>query len=207
MLMAICAVRGEPGIPVPGDWDTVSQGKETSIYSRVHPGGTLKEYKAVGTVGALPRVVQAVLEDIENYSHFMPFMIQCRVLKRDDDSLVSYQRISPPFCTDRDYTIRVWRETRPGAGAGAGVFVCRWEQANALGPPEQGNVMRVKIDEGSWTVEAAPGNVARVTYFLYTDSGGSLPGWLAAKANEVAINKLFDAIRKQAKDPKYAGAQ
>ena len=39
---------------------------------------------------------------------------------------------------------------------------------------------------------------------IYTDSGGALPGWLAAKANQIAINKLFDAIRKQAKETKYA---
>jgi len=184
------------------DWVQISHSDSVSIYSRVHPGGTLREFKAVGTIDASARALLAVLDDVEDYPHFMPFMAECRVIRRDEKSVISYQRIAPPFCTDRDYSIRVRHEIKPSAEGP--VFICRWELANALGPPEQNNVLRVKVNEGSWIIEPQEGNTARATYNIYTDSGGSLPGWLAEKANQIAINKLFDAIRKQVKESKYA---
>ena len=194
----------EPASPPEPDWTLIGQTDDISIYSRVHPGATLKEYKAVGSVNTTPRVMAAVLDDVENYTHFMPYITQCRILKREANSFLSYQRISPPFCTDRDYTIRVWHEAKT-TPAGV-VYLCRWEQANALGPAEQNSVLRVKINEGSWLVEPAANNTVRATYFIYTDSGGSLPGWLANKANQIAIDKLFEAIRKQARETKYASS-
>lgn len=201
----VVCTAGDPAASAAGtDWTLISQGNDISIYSRVHPGGDIKEYKAVGSVNAAPRALQAVLDDVENYPHFMPYISECRILKREGNSLISYQRISPPFCTDRDYTLRVTHETK-STPAGL-VYLCHWEQANSLGPDEKTDVLRVKINEGSWLVEPAAGNTAKATYFIYTDSGGALPGWLAAKANQIAINKLFDAIRKQAKEIKYASS-
>ena len=188
--------------PADTDWTLASQSNDLSIYSRTHPGTTIKESKAIGSIDAAPRVLMAVLNDVENYPHFMPYVTECRILKRDGNSLISYQRVSPPFCTDRDYSLRVKHETKSTPAGPA--FICRWEQANDLGPAEKDNVLRVKINEGSWLIEPTANNTTRATYVIYTDSGGALPGWLAAKANQIAINKLFDVLRKQVKDAKYA---
>ena len=140
--------------PAADDWTLISQGNDISIYSRIHPGGEIKEYKAVGTINATPRVLLAVLDDVENYPHFMPYITECRILKREKGTLISYQRVSPPFCTDRDYTLRVTHQTKTSA-AGP-VYLCHWEPANDLGPAETGNTLRVKTNEGSWLVEPAP---------------------------------------------------
>ncbi|HWB60084.1 MAG TPA: SRPBCC family protein [Chthoniobacteraceae bacterium] len=196
-------VAGEPAA-AGGEWSLISQGNDVSIYSRVHPGGDIKEYKAVGTVAASPKVIEAVLDDVDNYTHFMPYISECKVIKREGNTMFTYQRISPPFCTDRDYSIKVTHETK-SSPAGPAYFT-RWEVDNAQGPAEKADVLRVKINEGSWLIEPGGSNTTKATYFIYTDSGGALPGWLSAKANQIAINKLFEAIRKQAKEAKYASA-
>jgi len=187
--------------PAGDDWTLSSQSNDVSIYSRIHPGTTTKEYKAVGSVDAAPRTLLAVLDDIETYPKFMPYISECRVLKRDKNSVVSYQRVSPPFCTDRDYSLRVRHETK--STKDGVVYICRWELANELGPAERPDILRLKTNEGSWTLEPADGNTTRATYCIYADCG-SLPGWLANKANQIAIGKLFEAIRKQVKDAKYS---
>jgi len=43
----------------------------------------------------------------------------------------------------------------------------------------------------------------RATYSIYTDSGGALPAFIANKASEIGIRRIFAAVRKQVKDPKY----
>lgn len=178
------------------DWTLSSQADNVTIYSRVRPGSSIKEFKATGTIGAPPSTVLGVLDNVAGYTRFMPYVTECRILKREPDSLVSYQRIAPPFCSQRDYTLQVQRDTK--ATPAGPVYVRRWELANALGPAEQPGTVRVKVDEGSWTLEPAPKNTTTATYVIYTDSGGALPAFIANKANQVGIGKLFAAIRKQA---------
>ncbi len=202
-LESLCPAADPPPSPASADdWALTSQNNDVSIYSRTHPGTTIKEYKAIGSIGAQPRILMAVLDDVENYPRFMPYITECRILKREGNTLISYQRVSPPFCTDRDYSLRVKHETKSTPAGTA--LVCRWEQANALGPAEKTDVLRVKVNEGSWLIEPAANNTARATYWIYTDGGGALPAWLAIKANQIAIDKLFDVLRKQVKDAKYA---
>jgi hypothetical protein len=184
------------------EWNLSSRSESVSIYSRIRSGSTIREFKAVGKIDAAPRAVLAVIDDIDAYAHFMPFISECRVLKHEGDSIISYQRVSPPFCTDRDYCLRVRHQTRLTPAGRA--YLCYWDLANDMGPAEKNDTVRVKINEGSWLIEPAAGNTALTTYRIYTDSGGALPAWLANKANQVAINKLFEAVRKQVKDSKYS---
>lgn len=205
LLPSLACFAGEPDASDGESWTLSSHSGNVSIYSRIHPGTAIREFKAIGKVDASPKTVQAVLDDIDDYPHFMPFVTECRLIKREPNYIVTYQRISPPFCTDRDYSLRVRHETIPTPGGTA--YFCRWAQTDAFGPPEREGTIRVKVNEGSWLLEPSDGNTTAATYWIYTDSGGSLPAWLNNKANQIAIGKLFDAVRKQAKDSKYAGTR
>jgi hypothetical protein len=79
-----------------------------------------------------------------------------------------------------------------------------WSPANELGPPEKKGVVRVKICEGKWLLEPDGNTRTRATYFIYTDTGGFIPSFIANRVSLTGITKLFAAIRKQVKDPKYA---
>ena len=183
------------------DWKLAKQVDGVSIYSRAHPGSKLKEFKAVGEIDASTKTVHNVIDDVAAYSSFMPYTRECRVIKQENDSIITYQRLSPKIVSDRDYTIRIRKKSWPMTNGLA--YSNRWEQANEEGPPEQPGVFRVKLCEGSWLLEPAGPNKTRATYYVFSDSGIHVPAFLANTISETGISKLFAAVRNQAKDPKY----
>jgi len=187
------------------DWKLTSGSKDVAIYSRPHAGSRLKEFRAVGLIDAPTWAVHAVIDDLENYPHFMPYTLECQLLKRESDSIITYQRLSPKICGDRDYTLRVWKKSWPGPEGFT--YLDQWKPANDLGPAEKKGVVRVKICDGGWLLEPDGAIKTRATYSVYTDSGGLIPAFIANSASRVGISKLFEAVRKQVRNPKYAAGQ
>jgi hypothetical protein len=188
----------------PGEWNLVSTSDNVVLYRRSRPGPGHYESKAVGEIAASTAVVHAVLDDVDSYSRFMPYTVECRVLKREDDSVLTYQRISAPFVSDRDYTLRV-RTTSKRIDGGTS-YRSRWETENALGPAEKPGIIRVKLCEGGWLLEPVGPNATRATYSVYTDSGGVIPAFIKNTGSQMGIRKIFAAVRKQVREPKYATA-
>lgn len=186
-------------------WKLVRQTQDVAIYSRPHSGSSLKEFKAIGPIDAPTHTVHVVIDDFENYPNFMPYTTECRLVRRESDSLVGYQRISPKVCADRDYTLRVWNKSWPAAGGL--VYLSHWEPANELGPPEKKGVVRVKVCDGGWLLEPDGTNKTRATYSVYTDTGGLIPAFVANRLSQIGIGRLFQAVRKQVKDPKYTAKE
>lgn len=206
LLAAASGLASEPAVPSAASegWKLASESGGVTLYSRLRPGSSLKAYKAVGEVDAPIRVVHAVIDDFENYPSFMPYTVECRLIKRESGEILFYQRLSPKIVSDRDYTLRIleksWR------GQGGIVYHHRFEAANELGPPEKKGLTRVKLCEGGWLLEPNGENKTRATYSIDTDSGGKIPAFIANAASEVGIRKLFAAVRKQVKNPKYSAA-
>ena len=192
----------EESISTDDYWKLSAREKDVVIYSRLRPGSPLKEFKAVGPIDAPTSAVWAVIDDFQNYPRFMPYMTECRLIKRDGDSMVGYQRLSPKVCADRDYTLRVWKKSCPITNGV--VFASHWAPANELGPPEKKGVVRVKLCEGKWLLEPDGATKTRATYSIYTDTGGFIPSFIANRISLTGITKLFAAVRGQVKDPKYA---
>src|SRR5437588_5751946 len=78
----------------------------------------------------------------------MPYTAECRVLKRENDSVIAYQRISAPLTSDRDYTVHVRSSAKKVEGGTS--YFSHWSADNAAGPPEKRGVVRVILCEGSW---------------------------------------------------------
>jgi hypothetical protein len=184
----------------PGEWKLISDKDGVAIYRRQRP--LSYESKAVGEIPASTDLVHAVLDDLESYSSFMPYTAECRVLKREGDSVVAYERISAPLASDRDFTVRV-RTTAKKADGGTSYF-SHWAADNTAGPPERRGVVRVSLCEGSWLLEPTGPNATRATYTIYTDSGGVIPKFIKETGSQIGIRKLFAAVRKQVTDQKYA---
>jgi hypothetical protein len=187
-------------------WEVASRKTDLTVYERLRKGANLKEFKAVGTIAAPPLAVRQVLDDVEAYPRFMPYVVEARVLSQERGSRISYQRLSPPIVGDRDYTVRTKFEIQRGAD---GLCYCnRWQAANDLGPAEKAGVTRVRITEGSWLLEPIDdGRQTRATYALFSDSGGKLPAMIANTAGRTAIPKVFDSVRKQVQLEKYQRPQ
>lgn len=202
LLLPICfaaqrveASNGDDG------WKLVNEHGGVAIYSRPHPGSSLREFKALGEIAAASRAVCEVIEDVDSYTSFMPYMSECKILKRDTDSLLSYQRISPKICCDRDFTLRTYKSSW-SSGAGI-VYSNRWASANALGPPKKPGVVRIPFCQGSWLLEPITADRTLATYSVYTDTGGLVPSFIANHFSLTGIREIFDAVRKQVKEPKY----
>lgn len=184
------------------EWKFISNKEGVTLYRRDRE--VTNESKAIGEIAAPAAVVHAVLNDVESYASFMPYTVECRVLKRDGHSVLAYQRISAPMTSDRDYTVRMRSSSRPAEGGTS--YVSQWEAENKLGPPEKPGVVRVNLCDGSWLLDPTGPNTTRATYTIYTDSGGAIPAFIKKTGSQIGIRKLFAAIRKQARDPKYAKA-
>ena len=184
-------------------WKYTTQRDGVTIYSRRHAGSSLKEFKAIGEIDASPRAVCEVVEDVDAYPNFMPYMAECRLVKRDKDLLVSYQRISPKICSDRDLTLRSYSTS--WSNAMGVVYSNRWESANALGPTKKPGVVRVELCLGSWLLEPTAADRTHATYSVYTDTGGLIPPFIANHFSLTGIREVFAAVRKQVQEPKYNG--
>ena len=194
------AIAAEPQA-TPGEWKLISTSEQVALYRRTIPGPGHYETKAIGEIAAPSTVVHAVIDDVESYTKFMPYTAEARVIKRDGDTLLGYQRLSTPMISDRDYTLRV-RTTEKNVEGGI-TYITRWETDNASGPTERPGIVRVKICDGGWLLEPAGPAATHATYSIYTDSGGAIPGFIKNVGSQVGIRKLFAALRKQVQNPKY----
>ena len=88
---AFC-LASEPALPFSTSegWTLSSGSNGITLYSRRRPGSSLKEFKAVGEIDAPARAVHNVIDDLEAYSSFMPFTAECRLIKREADSIITY---------------------------------------------------------------------------------------------------------------------
>lgn len=185
-------------------WKLATDAKDVIIYSRPHAESNLKEFKSIGFIDAPSSAVAAVIDDFENYPKFMPYTSECRLIKRDGNAVIGYQRVSPKICEDRDYTLRVLKKS--SSGPKGLTYSSQWQTANELGPPERKGVVRLKVCNGSWLLEPDGPTRTRATYSVYSETGGFIPPFIANHASITGIKQLYAAIRKQAKEPKYAAA-
>jgi hypothetical protein len=205
MMAAAPCARPDSGavLSADTDWQSVEQKDGVAIFSRGRAGSSFKEFKGVGDIDAPPAVVERVLMDVPDFPDFMPFVAEARVISVNGNESVTYQRVAFPLVSNRDYTLKLERGTVTGP-AGV-IYRDTWQADNEDGPAERHGVVRVRMDEGSWLLEPTgpAGATTQATYQIYTDSGGALPAFLANRGCEMAVPRLFEAIRKQARDPKY----
>src|SRR6202030_2938342 len=71
-------------------WKLATNSNDVMIYSRVRSGSPLKEFRAIGRIDASTHAVHAVIDDIESYSSFMPYIAECRLIKREGDAIITY---------------------------------------------------------------------------------------------------------------------
>jgi len=195
-----CGCNSGWAVPAGEGWVQVSNSSKVAVYCRLKQGSSIKEYQAVGTIAAPNWVVENVLADAENYPSFMPYVAECRILTREPDGYLSYQRVSAPFVSDRDYVLRLHVEERHPKGET--VYVRRWAVEPKTKEPERKGVVRIKVNDGSWTLEPA-GDATRATYVIHSDPGSSIPSGILNYANQSAIPKIFAAIEKQSGVKKY----
>src|SRR5439155_26589465 len=105
-------------------WKLTSKSGEVTLYTRPRVSSSLKEFKAVGQIDASSRAVYNVIDDLDAYADFMPFTKECRIVKKEGDVVLTYQRLSPKIVSVLDYTLRIWKKSWPALGGFA--YLNRW---------------------------------------------------------------------------------
>jgi hypothetical protein len=118
--------------PSASEWTAEGGGNGITIHSRTRAGSAIKEFRGIGVIDAPPAAVFAVVDDSEAYPSFMPYTAEARVLKRDKDTVINYQRLRVPLVSDRDYTLR--SENARWNGPEGPIYRVRWAPANNVGP-------------------------------------------------------------------------
>ncbi len=177
-------------------------GHKLTVYAR-EKAGDVKEVRGVGVFDAPSWVVKNVIDDVVNYKNFMPYTKESLVLSQHDGYIVTYQRLSTPIVEDRDYTLKIFDESREDVN-GKIVWKNRWSEANKLGPKPKDGVTRVGVNEGYWLLEDdASGKRTKATYYVYTNPGGAIPTFVINMANAQAVPELYRAVAKAVKKPEY----
>lgn len=180
-------------------WTKAAETDGITVFTRDKQGTEVKELKALGMIDAPAQAVWSVIRDYPKYKGRMPYTEAAEVVATEDGGKVTwfYSRIAAPFVAKRDYTLKIidesdWQD-------GKGFLKSSWVMAPDKGPPPQKDVVRLKTNDGFWLLEPKDGGKRTfVTYYLFTDPGGSIPKFLVNSANSSAVPDVFRAIRKHA---------
>jgi len=167
-----------------------------AVYVREKSGMDVKEVKAVGQVDAPPEKVFSVVTDYEHQVGNMPYVQDQAVFSRSDSEAVFWAVADFPMVSRRDWILK----SRFRKNFDGGVFRAAWEPADVKeAPGPESGVVRIKVNTGSWTLTPIDcGRRTLATYQLLTDPGGSIPTFIANKANTKALPELFARVRKRA---------
>lgn len=197
--MALC-VLALPALAADADgWEVVVKGPPFTVKNKAREGTAIKEVWAEGEIAAPVRDVQDTLMTPGNFKNFMPNLKVARNIGNveADGSTYVYTELDLPVVTSRDYVVRVWLDesVKPD---GSGAFRNRWVAVpDKL--PERRNLVRVKVDDGSWYVTpVGDGSKSWAVYKFAIDPGGWIPNFAAEMGNARAVPDTFKAVEKEA---------
>jgi hypothetical protein len=183
--------------PNTNPWELVNEDDGIKVWRRDVPGKDLAEAKAQWVIRQPAERVWKVIEDIEKYVEFMPYVQEIRIMGKKGGESFVYHRIDPPLVDAREYTLRMQDEIIDG------LWIRRWSLADDKGPAKREDSVHLSVSDGSWTIERLEDGRTHLTYWLYTDPGGSIPNWIANKANTISLPDVMRAIAKRAEDPTW----
>jgi len=167
--------------------------KGVRVHNRERNAGV--EFAAEASLPAPPEQVRRALLDYANHQKWQERLKENKVLARDADSLVVYQRLELPVIDDRDFTLKVtW-------GAEGQVLWTRFTTANGRGPKPVSGVVRVNTHAGSWRLEPEGEKATRAVYRFHLDVAGSVPSWLGKGRAKDDIIDFFGRLKREL--PKY----
>lgn len=180
-------------------WQQVARDDGITVQARTPEGSSVSEVKAIALIDAPPQDVWRVIRDYANYTRFMPYTDESRVVATEQEGKVTffYCLVNAPMVDKRDFFIRIQDES--DWQDGKGFLKSTWTVTTDKAPAEREGVVRVKVNNGYWLLEPREeGKKTFVTYYLLTDPGGSLPRFIADKANKKSVPDVVRAVRKNA---------
>ncbi len=186
-----------PRTPEEEGWELLGT-EPVTIRSRTRPGSSIRDLWAEGELDVPAQDIQAALMDNERYPSFMPYCKESRFVGQTepDGGRNVYTRLELPFVAPRDYVVKmnVLQLLSPD---GRGAFRNQWTAVPDYLPERSGTV-RLRTNDGSWTVLARGPAKSYVVYRFTVDPGGMVPGFAANMANRTGVRDTLRAVQKEA---------
>ena len=179
------------------EWEKVSDKGGVLVERRPVPGSSIYEVRATAQSPLLPAAIFETLWKHREYPEFVPHLTRLDLLSDGDDEHITYEQVTVPLLTDRDYVVRL----RKHVDTTAQRYEILFTSANDAGPPPDRQHVRVQRIQGSWIVEPSlDGKGSIVRYDVLTEPGGAIPAWITNHAQKEAVAALIHAVLKRAQE-------
>lgn len=179
------------------DWKVLTVDGVT-VKSRAALRSAIREYWAEATIGANLLDVQSALQDVEAHPSFMPYVVEVRILEAGESASRRriYSRLEFPVVSSRDYALNVTVDKL--ASEVSDEFVSHWVSAPDS-VPERSGVVRIRLNEGSWTAIRVNSHQTHLIYRFRVDPGGAIPAVIANEASRRGIPSVIRALEAEAR--------
>jgi hypothetical protein len=173
-------------------WKTARTIEGLTLSARGVDGSTFEEVKVTTqSTRPLPTLCAAVWgKDAKVDGSFKKRV----VIRESDTERWTYEQLKVPILADRDVIVHSQLTAAPGR--------CEvvFEAATDPAYPETKGHVRVTTLRGRWTLEANADGAVDITYVVYSEPGGKIPGWLSRGGNRDAALGFMKNILARA-DP------
>jgi len=198
LILSVTALLGRSAealdaTPPPG-WHEAKRNAELIVFYKENEQAKARDILAYTELNAPPEAVFRVVTDFDHSAEFMPYIKESRILARPaPDEEITYQIMSAPLISDRDYYLHV--KLTQGSPATGGAFKSEWTSIPDYLPERKGMV-RIRLNQGSWTYEPIDGGRrTRLVYSLLTNPAGAIPAWIVNMSNLGVIENMIKAVR------------
>ena len=196
-------------------WILKSSGKDYKTYCRNREGSSTQEVLLVGVADRKPEQVITAITDYAHFPEFMPYVKYTMLVHSEHKSqnvfinyVFTYLDVPIPFVSSRFYNLKYTDVYNYNGNRG--MFRSDWvlktgayrrfptdpDIRRFIKNPE--DAVETTFNQGYFQIEPTgePG-ITKITYYVWTNPGGSLPSSAVNIANAVALPKLLEAITKR----------
>ncbi len=196
-------------------WECEKKEKSLRIYTQEIPGKDIPKVQMVGIINASPKQVFKVVTDYKNFKKFMPYIDLSHVIHSERVNAHTsvhfvFFLVNPPFIDARFYTLKLTDDSDETIDGKAGSYRSKWDLVTKgvyHETPKSPGIKRLmhedgavetRINQGFWLMQPLDGGrKTRVIYQVLTDPGGSIPHWLANKAQMKTLPDLLETLEKK----------
>lgn len=155
-------------------WELSTEKDGVKVHVMLIEGSTLKAFKGTVEIAAKKSTLVEIITDIDQWTSWVPDVVESNVAERTEDSLTYYVKSDLPWpIRDRDGVYRIDFDSDVEMST---EILNVTAVPNFL--PKKKRTIRIPKAKGRWTIESISPKRTRVSFQMHADPGGALPDWL-----------------------------
>jgi len=178
-------------------WRQVLETAEGQVFHRCWPDSPVDEVMIRTRFQSAPERLYALVNDYEAFEHFIPDVLDSRVLEKDGTVQWVYHHLRfPGPVADRVY---IMKSTSVAATASRRVWRVEWALSDRVFPQVDMTAgVRPDSLSGFWEIGAADdAGMTKARYAVHVDPGGLVPAWLVVRMTDRYVQQVVAALRRQ----------